>query len=142
MRCKPGDLAVVVNEGGLFYCQACGKRAFSNLLGRLCRVVTFGPLAAGELGTGGGYGWTLESRLPFSVDHCGVRLSGFMDAMGDDHLEPIRDRPGTDEMLLRTGKPKYFSEKIREIVREHRERLAKTTPTADQWRQANEEVLS
>ena len=84
MRCKIGDLAVIVRA-----------KVNTQHIGRMVRIVgqiydDIGPL------------WETIPKLHCRKDGCGL-------AWDDSSLRPIRDNPGEDEMLRLVGKPERES---------------------------------
>lgn len=89
MRCKVGDLAVVV-------------KSYSGNEGKIVRCVEFFParryrLPSGEL-THALDGWRTEPRLPAFDGTPAI-------CTPEEHLRPIRDNPGADETLTWADKP-------------------------------------
>lgn len=84
MRCKPGDLAVVV-------------RSYAGNEGKIVRCVRYAGLVnwrhSGRLPT-----WEIDQDLPGFGGH----MSPFI---ADSQLRPIRDNDGEDETLAWAGKP-------------------------------------
>lgn len=79
MNCKPGDLAIVV-------------RSFAGNEGKICKVIRDGD----EVGY-----WFVEFPSPVKW-MTGVGACGYAE---DSKLRPIRDQPGTDEIIRIAGKP-------------------------------------
>lgn len=88
MRCKVGDLAVVVgsdcNDGKIVRCQRVVQR------GRILRVD--GRIVEGPV-------WIVEPQL---ISWDGETVAPHVP---DSYLRPIRDNPGADETLTWAGKP-------------------------------------
>jgi hypothetical protein len=95
MRCRPGDIAVIVRQFGAV--------DYSDAIGRIVRVLTV---------KSPGY-WNLESPVV-------IRAGAFV-TVCDDCLRPLRPDEGTDETMTWAGKPQ---ESVRDALEAIRKELA------------------
>lgn len=88
MNCKPGDLAMVINS------TAGNDGKIVSVIAPLGRHLTRGP--NGIIGTL--FWWKISPPLEDWSGTVG-------DDIADFQLRPIRDQPGTDEIIRIAGKP-------------------------------------
>jgi hypothetical protein len=98
MNCQKGDLARVIPPGVKAECDCgCGWR--KGLL--IDKIVRLGELVGEQR-------WVIEERVPVKIfSPCGTSAMGFLTAISDEILRPIRN-PGpeaTDETIQRLGTP-------------------------------------
>lgn len=87
LRCRPGDICWV-NQQQYHPDSICGEVAVR--YGTVVKVVEI---------TRRGF-WKIEPKLPFSYTAATYGASGFITALADDILTPMRERPSDDEVHM------------------------------------------
>lgn len=96
MNCKPGELAMIVSVGPKI--EDLRYEVAKMAIGIPVRVVRLAPP---NVSCSAALAWYFEEPIAVLYGGSTYHVTG----AADDVMRPLRDQPGTDEMLLKVGKP-------------------------------------